>query len=376
MNKSVSRKAIIAGIKFPHTEEDPFECSLKEIEELSTSAGFSVMSVERQSRQAPSSSHFMGKGKLEELAAKFSGSASVIIFNHELSPSQIRNVEKTTGFRALTRTEIILDIFAIHARSKAAKLQVEMATLSYQMPRIIGKGIEMSRIEGGIGMKGPGEQQLELDRRKIRARITAIKRELEHVSRERENQRKKRDHAGFHAAIIGYTNAGKSTLLNRLTRSGVTADNRLFVTLDTTTRKIWLGERMNATLTDTVGFIQDIPHGLIESFKSTFDNALSTDLLIHLVDLSSHDYKSRIQVVEKTLLEIESSEIPILMVFNKIDRVEESVLAKIRNEFPSCVCVSAKDGAGIDLLKETLLTYAGTLTENSTKYHTETDPVQ
>jgi GTP-binding protein HflX len=351
------KRALIASVRFGTIDDDEFRYSLAECRELSETAGFIVAGEIIQSKSEPDVSCFMGKGKLEEAVREYGEKADVIIFNHELSPSQIRNVEKATGFRAVTRTEVILDIFAIHAKSRAAKLQVEMASLSYQMPRIIGKGIEMSRIEGGIGMKGPGEQQLELDRRKIRYRISAIKRELARVIRERDNQRKKRGGTGRSVAIVGYTNSGKSTLLNRLVREKVAADNRLFVTLDTTTRKLWLGGHDYGTITDTVGFIRDIPHGLIESFKSTFEDALSADMRIHLVDLSAPDVEDKRRVVENVLLEMEktpaTSAIPVrtLLVFNKVDLVTDEKINRARHRFPDALFISAGRQIGIDDLR-------------------------
>jgi len=250
---------------------------------------------------------------------------------------------------------VILDIFAIHAKTRASKLQVEMAKLSYLMPRIIGKGIEMSRIEGGIGMKGPGEQQLELDRRKIRYRIGLIKKELEHLSRERDNQRKKRRDSSRKISIVGYTNSGKSTLLNRLTKEKVAAENKLFVTLDTTTRKLWLYGKDYALLTDTVGFIRDIPHGLIESFRSTFEDAVQSDLLIHLVDLSAPDHDLKKRVVESTLREMSAQNIPLLIVFNKIDLVDEGLLERKKISLPGALFLSAANGKGIDLLRQKII---------------------
>lgn len=355
----MSQKAILAGVRFQDSEKDGFEYSLAELHELAQTAGFTIISTVVQSRNDPDVSFYIGKGKLEEISSDFSGKADVIIFNHDLSPSQIRNVEKASGFRALTRTEVILDIFAIHAKTRASKLQVEMAKLSYLMPRIIGKGIEMSRIEGGIGMKGPGEQQLELDRRKIRYRISLIKKELEHLSRERENQRKKRRDSSRKISIVGYTNSGKSTLLNRLTKEKVPAENKLFVTLDTTTRKLWLYGKENALITDTVGFIRDIPHGLIESFKSTFEDALQSDLLIHVVDLSAPDYEIKKRVAEETLGGMSARNIPLILAFNKTDLVDGGLLARMKILFPDALFISAASGMGLDLLRQKIIEHLG-----------------
>ena len=345
---------MLTAVRLPGIDDDEFDSSLQELSELAVTAGFILAGTVVQSRAQPDVSCFIGKGKLEELRAEYAEAADAIIFNHELSPSQIRNVERETGLRALTRTEVILDIFAIHAKTCASKLQVEMASLTYQMPRIIGKGIEMSRIEGGIGMKGPGEQQLELDRRKIRYRLSAIKRELKIVSRERENQRKRRKGGDPKIAIVGYTNSGKSTLLNRLTNQSVAAENKLFVTLDTTTRKIWLGGNEYAAITDTVGFIRDIPHGLIESFKSTFEDTMIADLLIHVVDLSAPDFEEKRRVAEKAFLETGSSRIPEILVFNKIDRVSEEDIRRTGIKYPGAMFVSAVEKTGLEELREAI----------------------
>jgi GTP-binding protein HflX len=339
-------------VRLPHVDETDVRSSLDELRELSETAGFVFVSQLIQFRQEPDVTYFMGRGKLEEISRILGESVDVIIFNHDLSPSQIRNIEKLTGLRALTRTEVIIDIFAIHARTKAAKLQVELASLSYQMPRVIGKGIEMSRIEGGIGMKGPGEQQLELDRRKIRARIGAIKKELTHVSRERENQRKKRRGCDRKIAVVGYTNSGKSTLLNRLTKEHVATANKLFVTLDTTTRRFWLGGREYATITDTVGFIRDIPHGLIESFKSTFEDALMADLLIHVVDISAPDFENKRLIAENALNDMLDQPIPMLVVFNKSDKVSSLQVARIKMLYPDALFVSALKNHNIEMIRD------------------------
>lgn len=353
IGEALRNRAILCAVRLPHVEQEEFECSLAELEELSATAGFVVVGTVVQNRPSVDVTFYLGRGKIDEVAGR-SDEADVLIFNHELSPSQGRNVEKATGLNVRTRTEVILDIFAVHARTRAARLQVEMAKLTYEMPRIIGKGIEMSRIEGGIHMKGPGEQQLELDRRRIRKRISDIREELEVLSVERDNQRKRRVRGEKKIAIVGYTNSGKSTLINRLTKSAVTAQNKLFVTLDTTTRKLWLGEGLNAVVTDTVGFIRDIPHGLIESFRSTFEDALTSDLLIHVVDLSAKDRDTKRSVAEETVREMGGGDIPVVLCFNKADLVEEQVIRSCELTFPGAVFISAKEGSGIDALRETL----------------------
>jgi GTP-binding protein HflX len=364
MEQFIQKKAVCAGVRLPDTEESMFDSSMFELKELAETAGFIIAGKEIQNRTEPDSAFFIGKGKLSEIAEKYRDSADTIIFNHDISPSQIRNIERETGMSALTRTEIILGIFALHARSRAAKLQVEMARLVYQMPRIIGKGIEMSRIEGGIGMKGPGEQQLELDRRKIRYRIGLIKKELEKVARERENQRKRRSGTDMKIAIVGYTNSGKSTLLNRLTREKAEARNQLFVTLETTTRKMWLGGRYYALLTDTVGFIRDIPHDLVESFKSTFEDSLMSDLILHIVDISAPDFRNKMAVTEQTLREIRPDLPAVITVFNKSEMLTPEVLNRLKTGFPDAVFISAKTGLNIDALMDKLRSHFGIILDN------------
>ena len=363
IGESVRNRAILCAVRLPHAEAEEFECSLLELEELSATAGFTVVGTVVQNRPSVDVAFFFGKGKIDEISAD-AEKADVLIFNHELSPSQARNIEKATGLNVRTRTEVILDIFAVHARTRAARLQVEMAKLVYEMPRIIGKGIEMSRIEGGIHMKGPGEQQLELDRRKIRKRIADIRSELKVLSTERDNQRKKRVRGEKKIAIVGYTNSGKSTLLNRLTKSSVTAQNQLFVTLDTTTRKLWLGAGLNAVATDTVGFIRDIPHGLIESFRSTFEDALTSDLLVHVVDLSAKDGLTKKSVAEATVTEMGGGNLPVVLCFNKCDLVPEQTLRQYQLSWPGAVFISAAKGEGIDGLRDALRAALGMTPEN------------
>ncbi|MGL4368845.1 MAG: GTPase HflX [Spirochaetota bacterium] len=358
-------RALLCAVRLSHVSDEDLSYSLQELSELSTTAGFTIVDIVVQNRSDIDVAYFIGKGKISEIAELWADKADVLIFNHDLSPSQARNVEKVTGLNVRTRTEIILDIFAVHARTKSAKLQVQMAKLSYEMPRIIGKGIEMSRIEGGIHMKGLGEQQLELDRRKIRKKIADIKAELEEISVERENQRKRRVRGEKKIAIVGYTNSGKSTLINRLTKSNVTAQNKLFVTLDTTTRKLWLGNNLNAVITDTVGFIRDIPHGLIESFRSTFEDALSADLLVHVVDLSAPDREEKKAVADATVRDMGGGDIPVLVCFNKIDLVPDHLANQCRLHYPDALFISAAGGEGISELRDRIISM---LTDGNPEY--------
>jgi GTP-binding protein HflX len=364
VNGNLRNRAFLCAVKLHGVRQEELDYSLRELSELSDTAGFTIVGTIIQNRPDIDVTFFFGKGKIEEIKASHSDDVDVLIFNHELSPSQARNIEKATGMNVRTRTEVILDIFAVHARTKAARMQVEMAKLTYEMPRIIGKGIEMSRIEGGIHMKGPGEQQLELDRRKIRKRIADIRKELEVISVERESQRKRRVRGEHKIAIVGYTNSGKSTLLNRLAKSNVTAQNKLFVTLDTTTRKLWLGTGIQAVITDTVGFIRDIPHGLIESFKSTFEDAVSSDLLIHVVDLSADDRDEKKIVAEDTLREMGGGAIPSIICFNKTDLVSDHLISQYRLFWPRAIFVSAYAGTGVDDLRNAVSVSLQTLERN------------
>lgn len=351
-------KALLIAVRFPEISQDEALLSLEELRELAETAGAKVLDAIIQNRKIPDTKYFMGKGKVEEVREFYQGDEKidVVVFNHELTPTQIRNLEKELGCKVLTRTELILDIFALHARTKTSKLQVELAQLQYELPRITGKGVEMSRLGGGIGTRGPGEQQLELDRRLIQKKIHIIREKMKEIDRERAVQRKNRGEREFKVSIIGYTNAGKSTLLNRLTKADALVEDKLFATLDTTTRKLWLGNRedgspVNAVITDTVGFIRDIPHGLVESFRSTLADTVEADLLLHVLDISSKDFLAKKAVVEETLSEINASEIPVILCFNKTDRLRDEELLDKRLEFPGAFYLSALKGDGLEALK-------------------------
>lgn len=349
--------ALLVGVKFPEDHFEKIEESMMELKDLTRTAGAKVVDVVVQSRDKPDYKYFIGKGKLTEIDLAYIGDqpedVNLVIFNHELTPAQIRNVEKVLEVRVITRTELILDIFAIHARTKTSKLQVELAQIQYQLPRIVGKGIHMSRLEGRIGMRGPGEQQLEYDRRYLRKREHIIRQKLKNIEKSKSTQRKRRQ-SEFKVAIIGYTNSGKSTLLNRLVKAGVQTENKLFATLDTTTRKLWLGDDIKIVITDTVGFIRDIPHSLIESFRSTFEDTLNADLLLHVVDITSSSYQEKIDVVNETLLEMGGENIPSILCFNKIDAVEPQRKLDVRKQYPEAIYISAKENTFIEELKQTI----------------------
>lgn len=327
------------------TGEPDFEQSLDELRELTATAGGEVIAVMTQRLSNPVAATCVGSGRLEEMAEFCkSNEVDLIIFDLELTPIQLRNIEHETGVRVIDRTMLILDIFAQRAISGEGKLQVELAQLKYMLPRLTGKGIEMSRLGGGIGTRGPGETKLETDRRHIHRRIDAVKEKLAEVEKRRSLHRARRQKNGVvTAAIVGYTNAGKSTLLNRLTNAGVLAENKLFATLDPTARALTLPSGGSVTLVDTVGFIRRLPHHLIEAFKSTLEEALEADIIILLCDGSDPDFRSQLNVSRGLLDELGASEKPTITVINKCDAADRSELLGIDS-----VHISALTGEGID----------------------------
>ena len=334
------------------------EESLEELKQLADTAGATVVGAFSQKRQKPDPAFFIGKGKVEELALFVrQEDVDLCIFDDELSPAQQRNVELVMGIRVIDRTGLILDIFAQRARSNEGKLQVELAQLQYTLPRLSGKGLVLSRLGGGIGTRGPGETKLEIDRRRIRDRITFIKESIEKVKSVRTLHRtgRKRNQIAT-IALVGYTNSGKSTLLNTLTASDIYAQDQLFATLDPTTRHLSLPDKQEAILTDTVGFIQRLPHQLVSAFKSTLEEVAEADLLLHVVDVSHSTYKKQMDAVYEVLKEIGASDKEIITVYNKIDKVapESGLLERIKGE-ENCVLVSAKKGIGMDVLLDLIV---------------------
>lgn len=349
-------KVIIAGL---HTSGRDYlnnttEESMYELAELVDTAGGEVVGQMVQNRPYPDSGTYFGEGKLEELKTAVEAlEASLVVFDDELTPVQLRNISDLLGCRVLDRSMLILDIFAMRARSGEGKLQVELAQLKYQLPRLRGMGIELSRTGGGIGTRGPGETKLESDRRHIRTRIAALEEELREIKKHRQLLRSRREKDGvITAAIVGYTNAGKSTLLNRLTDAGVFAENKLFATLDTTSRAITLEDNREIILIDTVGFIRKLPHYLIEAFKSTLEEAVTADFLIHVIDASSEEADNRITVAENVLEEIGAGGKPVIKVYNKCD-LNESFIPSDDGRSKS-VFISAKTGRGIPDLIEAI----------------------
>ena len=306
--------------------------------------------VQRRGRIHPAT--FVGKGKLEEIQGQASErKADLVIFNDDLSPPQVRNLEKALNVKVVDRSELILDIFARRARTRESRLQVELAQLEYSLPRLTGMWTHLERQAGGIGTRGPGETQLEVDRRRVRERIATLKRQLEGVARERETQRGKRRRE-FRAAIVGYTNAGKSTLFNALTRAKVFVEDRLFATLDATTRRMVSPERRVALITDTVGFIRKLPHHLVASFRSTLVEAVEGDLLLHVVDAADPDFRRQMTAVGQVLEQILDTPRPTTLVFNKVDLIPDPIaIAGLRAEFPDCHVTSARTGEGLAELR-------------------------
>jgi len=309
-----------------------------------------------QERPRPDAATLVGRGKLEEIAERIrDADANLLIFDDELSPAQQRNVEQAVDVKVIDRTQLILDIFARRAQTREGRLQVELAQLSYFLPRLAGQGSLLSRLGGGIGTRGPGETKLETDRRRIRQRIQAVKREIEHVRRERQTRRDGRRRQDVPVvALVGYTNAGKSTLFNALTQSDAVVSDQLFMTLDPLIRRVELGSGRGVLLVDTVGFIQKLPHALVAAFRATLEEVTEADLLLHVVDGSSSDVEERESAVETVLEEIGAGERPRILVLNKSDAIPPGRADALLNGRDGAVLVSANTGAGIDRLLETV----------------------
>lgn len=337
-------RAILVGI-------DSME-SLEELKSLAETAGAEVVDMLLQKRDKPDNATYIGTGKAEQLSLYAQGNdCDLVIVDDELSGAQTRNLENILGLKIVDRTTLILDIFAQRAQSRAGKLQVEMAQLAYQLPRLIGEGVSMSRLGAGIGTRGPGESKLEIGRRRIRKRLSDLRAEVDELSRQRGIQRTRREKNNLPiAALVGYTNTGKSSLLNLLSDAGVVAEDKLFVTLDPVTRRVDLPEGGEFLLVDTVGFIRKLPHALVDAFRSTLEEALLADLLVIVSDASSPDVYKQHEVVLKVLDELGAGEKPILNVLNKIDKVEE--IPVMRGAIP----VSVKENQGIDVLMEAIAT--------------------
>lgn len=345
-------KIILVGVSV--REDDDTEESLEELEELAKTAGAVTVAKVIQNRDTFHPGTYIGKGKIQEVKELLMmHMADCVVCDDELSPAQIKNLEVELNTKVIDRTVMILDIFAQHAQTREGKIQVELAQLRYRSSRLIGLGNSLSRLGGGIGTRGPGEKKLEMDRRLIRERISQLKRELEDVKQSREITRKQRSkNAAVVAAIVGYTNAGKSTLLNRLTNAGVLEEDKLFATLDPTTRNLALESGQNILLTDTVGFIRKLPHHLIDAFRSTLEEAKYADIILHMVDSSNPAADHQMHIVYETLNQLGVKDKPVITVFNKQDKAEgEWILKDFRAD--ATVKISAKTGEGIpELLRK------------------------
>lgn len=353
-NEEKQEKVILAGVHRGIRDVlwDTTEESMHELGELVKTAGGIVVGEMIQNKADIETATYMGEGKLEELkTAVIDLEADVVVFDDELSPVQMRNVSDFLEVKVLDRSMLILDIFAMRAKSGEGKLQVELAQLKYRLPRLRGFGVEMSRTGAGIGTRGPGETRLESDRRHIRRRIGALEEEIKELKKHRGLIRDRRKKDGvITAALVGYTNAGKSTLLNTLTNAEVFAEDKLFATLDPTSRAITLDDNRKILLVDTVGFIRKLPHHLIEAFKSTLEEAVVADVLLHVIDASGEEMDNQIAVVEQVLSDIGAVGKPVIAVFNKCDRLEEYPVTAIKND--KAVYISAKNKININKLIE------------------------
>lgn len=357
VSSSQTESAIIVGVIPPDVSRWEAGDALDELEQLARTAGAKVTDRVTQSLTRANPATFIGSGKVNEIKnlAEERGS-DLVIFDDDLAPVQVRNLEKKIGCKLLDRSGLILDIFASRAQTAAAKTQVELAQLEYMRSRLTRMWTHLSRQKGGIGTKGPGETQIETDRRLIGTRIAKLKEDLEKIDQQRQTQRKGRARH-TRVSVVGYTNAGKSTLMNAMAGADVLAENKLFATLDSTTRLVALDTNKEALLSDTVGFIRKLPHGLFESFKSTLDEVRESDVLMHVVDASHPRFEDHMRVVEETLSELGAEEKPALVVFNKVDALDggPNRIAALKRAYPEAAFVSALRGIGLGGLREDLL---------------------
>ncbi|MFN4237115.1 MAG: GTPase HflX [Vogesella sp.] len=356
--------------------EADYEDGVSECLELVKGAGVSVTGVIRGKRQRPDAALFAGKGKVEEIAMLVRATdANVVIFNHALGPGQERNLERALQCRVIDRVTLILDIFAQRARSHEGKLQVELAQLSHMSTRLVRGWTHLERQKGGVGLRGPGETQLETDRRLLGNRVKALKDRLAVVQKQRKTQRRSRDRSGLPSvSIVGYTNAGKSTLFNALTKAGAYAADQLFATLDTTSRRLYINQDVSIVLSDTVGFIRDLPHSLVASFRATLEETISADLLLHVVDAANPMRERQVEEVNKVLKEIGAEHVPQLIVWNKTD-LRGLPPAILHDEFGDIegVRISALNGAGLELLREAIAERALAITHPNITEETQND---
>lgn len=354
--RPVHQRVVLAALENPETG---WEESLAELEELANTAGGQVVEVVTQRREQPDPRTYLGKGKAEELKGMVEeANATLVIFDGDLSSSQQRNLEKVLEIQVIDRTGLILDIFAQRAHTAEGKLQVELAQLEYLLPRLTNMWSHLSRIRGGIGLRGPGETQLEVDRRRVRDRIGVLKRKVEEIRNWRAAQRSQRAQSQIPLiSLVGYTNAGKSTLLNTLAQSDVFVEDKLFATLDPTTRDVQFPNGIRALVSDTVGFIRNLPTQLVAAFRATLEEVLSADILVHVVDAANPAWVEQEDAVNLVLNELGATEKPTVMAFNKMDRVDDPVVLRhLANRYPHVVFLCARDGQGIAEMEEVIVT--------------------
>lgn len=354
-------QVLIVGLMTDNRTSQQFQDGLAELARLVETAGGEVVQTVHQKRSRPHPQTVVGEGKVQEIAlAAQSVGATLIVFDRDLYPAQVRNLEIQIGIRVVDRTEVILDIFAQRAQSRAGKLQVELAQLEYMLPRLVGRGQAMSRLGGGIGTRGPGETKLETERRAIQRRISRLQQEVNQLQAHRSRLRQRRQHHEVPSvAIVGYTNAGKSTLLNTLTNAEVYTADQLFATLDPTTRRLTVtdvadGEPRPILVTDTVGFIHELPPSLVDAFRATLEEVTEADALLHVVDLSHPAWQTQIRSVMTILSQMPITPGPALLAFNKVDQVDSDTLALAQEEFPQAVFISASDRLGLETLRQRL----------------------